>query len=69
MVGGGVWACRWRELRPIGFGGAAAAKGKGRDGDEGVGYLVGKGKGRGRDGGGEYEMVGFKDGEDNAHGL
>ena len=67
MVGGGVWACRWRELRPIAFGGGAAAaakgKGKGRDGDEGVGYLVGKGKGRGRDGGGEYEMVGIKDGE------
>ncbi|KAI4262451.1 MAG: hypothetical protein L6R42_002369 [Xanthoria sp. 1 TBL-2021] len=65
MVGGGVWACRWRELRPIEFGGGAAAKGKGRDGDEGVGYLVGKGKGRGRDGGGEYEMVGIKDGEDS----
>ena len=66
MVGGGVWACRWRELRPIEFGGAAAAKGKGRDGDEGVGYLVGKGKGRGRDGGGEYEMAGINAGEDNA---
>ena len=68
MVGGGVWACRWRELRPIEFGGAAAAaaKGKGRDGDEGVGYLVGKGKGRRRDGGGEYEMVGINAGEDNA---
>ncbi|KAL8729160.1 MAG: hypothetical protein Q9166_004899 [cf. Caloplaca sp. 2 TL-2023] len=63
MVGGGLWACRWRELRPIEFGGGSQNKGKGRDGDEGVGYNVGRGKGRGRDGGGEYEMVGIKEGE------
>ena len=40
---GGVWGCRWRELRPMGFGG-----GKGKEG----------GGGGGQQGRGEYEMVG-----------
>lgn len=44
MVAGGVWTCRWRELRPIAFGGT----GKGGDG---VGMGIGVG-------GGGYEMVG-----------
>ena len=42
MVAGGVWSCRWRELRPIAFGGG---------GGEGAGKEGGAG------GGGEYEMV------------
>lgn len=42
MTVGGVWSCRWRELRPISFGG-----GKG----------VGVGGGGGGGGRGEYEMV------------
>ncbi len=57
MVVGGLWACRWRELRPIEFG--SGGKGKGRDGDEGLGYFVG----RGEDGSGEYEMVGIEERE------
>lgn len=27
MTVGGVWSCRWRELRPINFGGGAAKGG------------------------------------------
>lgn len=41
MVFGGVWSCRWRELRPISFG----------TGDPGGGGSKPRG------GGGEYEMV------------
>jgi hypothetical protein len=77
MTGLGVWSCRWRELRPISFGGAAAAApaaGEGSastqpaegagGGDEEQGFGRGRGRGRGRDGGGEYEMVGLnKEGE------
>ncbi|KAL9595159.1 MAG: hypothetical protein Q9219_006615 [cf. Caloplaca sp. 3 TL-2023] len=46
MVMGGVWACRWRELRPIEFGGEGGKKGRSREG---------------RDGGGEYELVGRRE--------
>lgn len=69
----GMWACRWRELRPIRFGGGGAgvanAAGHGTGGkmeDEDGGWGRGRGRGReggrdrGRDGGGEYEMVGMK---------
>jgi hypothetical protein len=31
----GVWSCRWRELRPINFGGAAAAAAPTSDGGAG----------------------------------
>jgi len=61
----GVWVCRYRELRPISFGGAAArtAQQQGQTvvegGDEEAGFAVGRGRGRGRDGAGEYEMVGM----------
>ena len=35
MTVGGVWSCRWRELKPISFGtGAAAHGGGGGDGGE-----------------------------------
>ncbi|KAH9208575.1 integral membrane protein S linking to the trans Golgi network-domain-containing protein [Leptodontidium sp. 2 PMI_412] len=67
MTALGVWACQWRELRPITFGGSAAqtatndlpTTGEGA-GDEEMGYGRGRGRGRGRDGAGEYEMVGMK---------
>ena len=42
MTIGGIWSCRWRELRPISFGGGSGVTGKG---------------GGGKDGAGEYEMV------------
>lgn len=68
MVSLGMWACRWRELKPMAFGGS---KGKARTepsqnkeaqtsaGDEAEGYEMGTGRGRGRDGAGTYEMVGM----------
>ena len=59
MTMGGIYACRWRELRPINFGGAAAAEPANgeRGGDEEEGCVRGRGRGRGRDGAGRYEMV------------
>lgn len=60
----GVWACQWRELRPMAFGGKAKSTENGAnaspsDVDVGVGYDMGPGGGRGRDGAGAYEMVGM----------
>lgn len=68
-----VWGSRYRELRPISFGGhaaGAAAGGGGVEGqqngaaggdeEEGVGFGRGRGRGRGRDGEGGYEMVGIE---------
>ena len=59
MVGGGVWSCRWRELRPISFGGGSSkgttdemANGQGeearRESAEGRDIEEGVGYGRGR---------------------
>ncbi|EMD00193.1 hypothetical protein BAUCODRAFT_42515, partial [Baudoinia panamericana UAMH 10762] len=74
MVSVGVWACQWRELQPMAFGGKGKGKGKQRvvenghaqggatgAGEEaGEGFAVGGGRGgSGRDGGGTYEMVGM----------
>ncbi len=65
-VGLGTWGCRYRELRPISFGGAAPATGEsaagadsggGPDDDEEQGLSRGRGRGRGRDGAGEYELA------------
>lgn len=71
----GVYSCRWRELRPINFGGHSAATASGalqnhdgqasadggREGsDQEAGYGRGGRRGRGKDGAGEYEMVGLK---------
>lgn len=69
----GTWGCRYRELKPISFGGGASSSnnttagagrvdggpgdGGGADGDEEQGFTRGRGRGRGRDGAGEYEMV------------
>jgi len=62
MTSLGVWACQWRELRPISFGGnkknvTGARQANGSAEDDGVGQSRGRGRGRGRDGVGEYEMV------------
>ena len=70
MISLGVWACRYRELQPISFGGSGPksitnAK-KPADGsaepDEHV--RGGRGRGRNRDEGSSYEMVGMKEGDD-----
>lgn len=74
MISLGIWSCRWRELKPINFGGG----GSNGDGGGGGGGAVNDGRGeggkteattgrrllgeeeRGRESGlgGEYEMVG-----------
>ena len=61
MTSVGIWACQWRELKPISFGGKAAAKPPAAD--EGEGETRGRGRGRGRDSAGEYEMVTMNEGE------
>jgi len=73
MTALGVWTCRWRELRPISFGGITTVVGDVEqqglsdlpaDGNEnGVGFVQGRragglgAGGLGADGGGAYEMV------------
>jgi hypothetical protein len=59
MTSLGVWACQWRELRPITFGAKDNTRthGDGVGEDEDMGHSRGRGRGRGRDGAGEYEMV------------
>ncbi|KAF1843901.1 uncharacterized protein K460DRAFT_288484 [Cucurbitaria berberidis CBS 394.84] len=64
MTSLGVWACQWRELRPIDFGSKPTARNQ-PAADEGAGESRGRGRGRGRDGAGEYEMVGMNGGENN----
>ncbi|KAF2399822.1 hypothetical protein EJ06DRAFT_35751 [Trichodelitschia bisporula] len=67
MTSLGMWACRWRELRPISFGGtprsaeSSSAQAAPESEEDGVGVGRGRGRGRGRDGGGTYEMVGMGD--------
>lgn len=57
----GVWGCRYRELKPITFGGLGANSNSGagseENGDEEQGLGRGRGRGRGRDGNGEYELA------------
>ncbi|KAF2033384.1 hypothetical protein EK21DRAFT_98377 [Setomelanomma holmii] len=55
MTSVGVWACQWRELKPINFGTKPAPRETAAD--DGAGESRGRGRGRGRDGAGEYEMV------------
>lgn len=63
MTMGGIWSCQWRELRPINFGGAGVAKEEQAGSEDGgLGYRSGRGRGRRPDGGGEYEMIGMKEG-------
>lgn len=53
MTSVGVWACQWRELRPINFGSKSAAR-------QGTGPSDEDGRGRGRDG---YELAGMNGGD------
>lgn len=64
MTSVGVWACQWRELKPINFGGKPASKQSENMADDGVGESRGRGRGRGRDGAGEYELADMNDAGD-----
>ncbi|CAI9625948.1 unnamed protein product [Alternaria burnsii] len=64
MTSLGVWACQWRELRPINFGSKKPSPSQPAVEDQG-GESRGRGRGRGRDGAGEYEMVGMSEGDNN----
>ncbi len=64
MTSLGVWACQWRELRPINFGSKTNTTQQ-THADDGVGEQRGRGRARGRDGAGEYEMVSMNEGENN----
>ncbi|KAJ8612792.1 hypothetical protein MRB53_037263 [Persea americana] len=60
MISLGTWACRWRELQPMAFGGKSsevAENGHATQPAEEEGYEMGSRRGQGRDGAGEYEMV------------
>jgi hypothetical protein len=65
MTSLGVWACQWRELRPINFGSKTVVRQGASAVEEDTGESRGRGRGRGRDGAGEYEMVGMAGGDDN----
>lgn len=54
----GVWACQWRELKPISFGGKAKPNVTGAARDEETGFTRDN-RGAGSDGAGAYEMVGM----------
>jgi hypothetical protein len=57
MVFLGMWACQWRELQPMAFGGKAKTPIK-ATGNDGEGYEMGTLRGAGSDGAGSYENVG-----------
>lgn len=57
MVFLGMWACQWRELQPMAFGGKAKSPAKAASND-GEGYEMGTLRGTGSDGAGSYENVG-----------
>lgn len=65
MTSLGVWACQWRELKPIKFGGTAKQQSTSATETDGVGMTRGRVSGRGHDGAGEYEMVDMGEGSDN----
>ena len=61
MIALGIWACQWRELKPMAFGGKGKARAEDANGkavEDGQGHIMGGG-GRGRDDAGTYEMVGM----------
>jgi len=69
MTSLGVWACQWRELRPISFGGnkqgtLGLQPANGSAEDNMRGQPRGRGRGRGRDDTGEYEMIGTNEAGD-----
>lgn len=55
----GVWACQWRELKPISFGGKNKTTGDSAAVEEGAGFPLDNSAGSGRDGAGVYEMIGM----------
>ena len=57
MVSLGMWACQWRELQPMAFGGKPKSTAKASANEE-EGYEMGNLRGAGRDGSGSYENVG-----------
>lgn len=64
MTGLGVWACQWRELRPMAFGGkgkdrAGNGHSSGTSAEQGEGHAMLGERGREEDGNGSYEMVGM----------
>lgn len=71
MTFGGIWACQWRELQPLAFGGSgkgdasssAAMGGHLEEGTSKIDSAVSRilGRGRNADGGGNYEMVRMRD--------
>ena len=66
MTSLGIWACRWRELKPISIGiGASSQQQAGSSSQpnpESEGSSRGRGRGRNMpDGGGDYEMVRMKE--------
>ena len=56
MVFLGMWACQWRELQPMAFGGKAKAPAR-EARNEGEGYEMATLRGSGADGAGSYETV------------
>lgn len=55
----GVWACQWRELKPIAFGGGKSKTTTVDTGEDAETGFARENRGRGRDGAGAYEMVGM----------
>lgn len=68
MVGVGVWACRYRELQPITFGGSSTATASQKPANGSVDpedhVRGGRGRGRNRNEGPSYEMIEMKGGDD-----
>lgn len=62
MISLGIWSCRWRELKPINFGGGVAAGGGEGKSEAAAGELLGEEGGVETGLGGEYEMVGINKG-------
>lgn len=65
----GVWGCRWRELRPIAFGGGGGSTNKGGQQNGSAGGTGDNGEGSSRQGGGEGdEEQGFGRGRGRGRG-
>lgn len=64
----GIWACQYREMQPISFGGNSAANKVNANGSVEMDDNVRGGRGRGRnaDGGASYEMVDRQEGSEAA---
>ena len=67
MTALGMWACQWRELRPIAFGGSPSSAQEGSSQEEQPNGVIGSlirsvmGRGRKAEDRGEYEMVSRKE--------